>query len=225
MKIKFYAHASFRLEGQDLTIITDPYMPGPQGAGYEPINEQAHVVIRSSDDDRFHNDPSHITGDPIVITATEGDAMAHGLKIKTFPVMENLEHEYIGGRDALDNAMYLFELDGIRFLHIGDIGHAFTEDKLNGLRDQVDVMFALTGEHATIGLDDLEVAINEIGPKIVIPMHFWHERGVLNIEPVSKFVDRHPAKQVTWVGGSELEVTPDMLPSEPYHVYVLEQAR
>lgn len=225
MKIKFYAHASFRLEGQDLTVITDPYMPGPKGAGYEPINEAADVVIRSSDDDRFHNDPSHIIGDPIVITTTEGDAEVKGLMIKTFPVMESLEHEYIGGRAPMDNAMYHFSLDGLRILHIGDIGDAFTPEHIEALKGNVDIMLALTGEHATISLDNLEAGINAIQPKVVIPMHYWHERGVLDIEPVSKFAERYPDDQVTWVGETEMEITPDTLPREPYQVYILEQAR
>ncbi|MBV8901550.1 MAG: MBL fold metallo-hydrolase, partial [Verrucomicrobia bacterium] len=32
MKITFYAHASFRLEADGLTVITDPYTPGPKGS-------------------------------------------------------------------------------------------------------------------------------------------------------------------------------------------------
>ena len=52
MKIRFYAHASFRLEADGLAVITDPYTPGPQNSGFDPIDEPADVVIMSSATDR-----------------------------------------------------------------------------------------------------------------------------------------------------------------------------
>ena len=60
MKIKFYAHASFRLEGDGLAVVTDPYTP--DRSGFDPIDEPADVVIMSSATDDFHSDPSHVTG-------------------------------------------------------------------------------------------------------------------------------------------------------------------
>ncbi len=227
MKVKFYAHACFRFEGNGLTVVSDPYMPGPKGAGFDPINEPADIVIRSSSDDRFHNDPSHITGNPKVVTAPEvppEGISVKGLYIKTIPVMENLTYEF--GRPPMDNAMYTFTLDGIRVLHLGDIGNPFTDEQLAPLIDQVDLMLALTGEHATIALDDLDTAIEAIRPKVVIPMHYWHERGVLDVEPVTTFTSRYPKERVTWVKGSEVTFTADTLPNNgSLQIYVLEQAR
>jgi len=224
MKITFYAHACFRLEGSGLAIITDPF--NPSVSGYEPINEAADIVIRSSDNDRYHSDPSHVRGDPSVVTATsippEG-VTVKGLAIKALPVMESLTHDY--GRPAKDNAMYTFTLDGVRVFHMGDLGNAFTQEQLDVLKGNVDVALALTGAHATIALDDLVEALDAIQPKAVIPMHYWHERGTLNIEPVTSFTDLFPAKRVTRVDNTSITFTPDTLPEKPYHIYVLEQAR
>ncbi len=71
MKIRFYAHASFRLEADGLSVITDPYTPGPQNSGFDPIDEPADIVIMSSATDSFHSDPSHVRGDPTVVNALE----------------------------------------------------------------------------------------------------------------------------------------------------------
>jgi hypothetical protein len=71
VKIKFYAHASFRLEADGLAVITDPYTPGPHNSGFDPIDEPADVVIMSSATDPFHSDPSHVRGDPPVVNALE----------------------------------------------------------------------------------------------------------------------------------------------------------
>ena len=45
MKIKFYAHASFRLEADGLAVITDPYTPGPQNSGFDPILARAGRLL------------------------------------------------------------------------------------------------------------------------------------------------------------------------------------
>ncbi len=226
MKIKFYAHASFRLEGDGLSIITDPYTPGPDASKFAPINEPADIVIMSSATDRFHSDPSHILGDPVVVNAVEVPSegkQVDGVQIQAYQTMESLTFDF-GGRDPDANAMYTFALDGIRVLHIGDIGNPLQPEHLNALRGNVDVMFALAGGHATIALDDLDAAIAAIGPRVVIPMHYYSPRGVLKIFPVTEFTKRYPAKSVTFVDSTELELSAADLPKQ-LHIYVLEQSR
>ena len=137
--------------------------------------------------------------------------------------MESMTFDY--GRDPDANALYLFTLGGLRVLHMGDIGNPVEPAQLDALRGNVDMLFALTGAHATIALDDLDAAIDAIGPRVVVPMHYHSPRGVLDIEPVDIFLARHLADSITWVGGPELELTPESLPAAAPHIYVLGQSR
>ena len=230
MKIKFYAHASFRLEADGLVVITDPYTPGPGHSGFDPIEEAADLVIMSSATDEFHSDPSHVRGEPVVVNALElppEGTKARGIPIRSFRAYESETFDYQSefSRDPDANALYHFTLGGLRVLHMGDIGNPVAREHLDALRGQVDILLALTGEHATIALDDLDDAIEAIGPRVVIPMHYFHPRGVLRIEPVERFLDRLPPGRVTRVGGPELELTPETLPGDAPHVFVLEQSR
>lgn len=226
VRITFYAHASFRLEADGLSVVTDPYTPGPEGSNFDPIDEPADLVIMSSATDSFHSDPSHVRGDPTIVNALElppegKDVL--GLRIRPFPAMESMTFDF--GRDPDANALYLFTLGGLRVLHMGDIGNPVPEEHLEKLRGNVDVLFALAGAHATISLDDLDNAIAAIGPRVIIPMHYFSPRGRLEIEPVDTFLERFPESSVTRVGGPELELTPESLPADAPHVYVLEQSR
>jgi len=228
VKITFYAHASFRLEADGLVVITDPYAPGR--SGFAPINEPADIVIMSSATDDFHSDPSHVRGDPVIVNALDlppGGTEVRGITIRPFPAYESLTFDYqaAAGRDPDANALYHFTLGGLRVLHMGDIGNPVAPEHLEALRGQVDILLALTGEHATIALDDLDTAIRAIGPRVIIPMHYFSPRGVLKIEPVERFTDRFPPESVTRIGSPELELTPETLPSDAPHVYVLEQSR
>jgi L-ascorbate metabolism protein UlaG (beta-lactamase superfamily) len=83
--------------------------------------------------------------------------------------MESMTFDF--GRDPDANAMYLLTLDRLRVLHMGDIGNPLAQEHLNALRGNVEVLFALAGAHATISLEDLDAAIEAIGPRVVIPMH------------------------------------------------------
>ena len=60
-----------------------------------------------------------------------------------------------------------------------------------------------------------------VKPKIVIPMHYKTEYDQLPHETIDKFLEGK--KNVRWVGGSEIEVTPDNLPDE-LEIVVLEAA-
>ena len=225
MKITFYAHASFRLEADGLTVVTDPYTPGPKASGFDPIDESADLVIMSSATDAFHSDPSHVRGSPTVINALElppEGMTVRGVHIRSFPAMESYTFDF--GRDPDANALYLFTLGGIRVLHMADIGNPVSPAHLDALRGNVDLLFALAGAHATIALDDLDAAIAVIQPRAIIPMHYYSPRGVLNILPVDDFLARYPSGSVTRLGRSRLELTPESLPVA-LHIYVLEQSR
>lgn len=230
MKITFYAHASFRLEGtndadETVAVVTDPYTPGPEVSNFDPIAEPADVVIMSSATDRFHSDPSHVLGDPVVVNALEVPAAGitvRGVPIRAYGTMESLTWDF--GRDPDANAMYLFTVGGVRCLHMGDIGNPLDPAHLAVLAGQVDVMFALTGGHATIALDDLDAAIAAIRPRVVIPMHYYAPHGRIKIYPVTEFTARHPADAVTWVGATSVELTAESLPAA-LRIYVLEQSR
>ena len=226
MKITFYAHASFRLETPAVSLVTDPYTPGPGGSGFAPIDEAADIVLMSSATDRFHSDPSHVRGSPTVINALldvppEGLAV-RGIPIRAFPGTESLTFDFRRDPDA--NAMSLFTIGGLRVLHMGDTGNAVPPGQIEALAGQVDVLLALAGGHATIALDDLDAAIEAIGPRVVIPMHYWHPRGVLRIEPVERFLDRHPPATVVRAGRTWLDLEPGRLPQDR-RIIVLDQSR
>ncbi|MDT7951463.1 MAG: MBL fold metallo-hydrolase [Acetobacteraceae bacterium] len=228
MRITFYAHACFRLEADGVAVITDPYTPCR--SGFDPIDEPADLVIMSSATDPFHSDPSHVRGNPVVVNALglpPAGTVACGVPIRSFPAYESKTFDYQAalGRDPDSNALYRFELGRMSLLHMGDVGNPIDPAQLDQLRGTVDILLALTGEHATIALGDLDRAIEAIGPKAIIPMHYYSPRGVLKIEPVERFLDRLDPARIIRVGGPTLELTPDMLQPGAPKIFVFEQSR
>jgi L-ascorbate metabolism protein UlaG (beta-lactamase superfamily) len=221
VKIKWYGHACFRIEGGGVSIVTDPYTP--EVAGLDPVDEPADVVIMSSATDKFHSCSSMVPGDPRVLNALEiartDPVEAGGVVLEALPTMESLAHK----ESPDENAIYRFELEGVRVLHLGDLGNPLTEEQLGLLRGNVDVLLALTGGPPTIELEDLDLAIEEIEPRVVIPMHYRIPKLRLDILPLEAFISRYPEETIFRVESTEVEFSPHTLP-RTLRVYVLEPA-
>src|SRR5215213_9011385 len=189
------------------------------------MREPADLVVMSSATDEYHSEASMIPGAPLCLNALEAtgeDAVeVCGVRFETFRARESVEHK----EDPDENAMYRFELGGVSVLHLGDLGNPPTEEQLARLRGRVDVLLALTGGPPTLELDDLEWAIEDIGPRVVIPMHYKIPKLTVDgdILPVRTFTSRYPVEQVVNVGTPEVEFMPGTLP-EGLRVYVLEPA-
>jgi L-ascorbate metabolism protein UlaG (beta-lactamase superfamily) len=221
MKIKWYGHACFRIEGDDIVIVTDPYTP--EVAGLDPMDEPADVVVMSSATDRFHSDASMVPGDPKILNALEiagrGPVEVNDVVFEALPTMESLRHK----ESPDENAIYRFELEGISILHLGDLGNPLTDEQLALLRGRVNILLALSGGAPTIELEDLERAIEEIQPRVVIPMHYQIPKLKLDILPLEAFTSRYPEDVVRRVGATEVEFSFDTLPGT-LRIYVLEPA-
>ena len=105
MVIQWQGHACFRVRGDGVRIVTDPYTP--EVAGLSPIREAADIVIMSSDDDSFHSDAGDVPGSPLVLNALEiarhgGSREARGLRFDAIETRESLIHKKDPG-DNLEN--------------------------------------------------------------------------------------------------------------------------
>jgi L-ascorbate metabolism protein UlaG (beta-lactamase superfamily) len=221
MKNKWYGHACFRIKGDAISIVTDPYTP--EVAGLDPVDEPADVVVMSSATDKFHSNASMVPGDPKVLNALEiarsGPAEVNGVLFEALPTMESLEHK----ESPDENAIYRFVLEGVSVLHLGDLGNPLTDEQLARLRGKVDILLALTGGPPTIELEDLDRTIEEIGPRVVIPMHYQIPKLKLDILPLEAFTSRYPEDVVKRVVATDVELNLDTLP-RTLRIYVLDPA-
>jgi L-ascorbate metabolism protein UlaG (beta-lactamase superfamily) len=224
MKLKWYGHASFRITASDgTTIITDPYTP--ETAGYKAFTEPCDVVIISSHNDPFHCRADLIPGSPTVVDALKltdegGERTVLGIPIRAIKAMEALNHIE---HDPDQNGMYRIEVDGISIGHMGDVGNALNAAQIEFFRG-VDILLALAGGHPTIELDDLKTVIDEVKPRLVVPMHF----RTLRYKPrntfwVATFLEYFDDEQVDFACDSAFEILRGDLP-ETMRILVMDNA-
>jgi len=204
IRITWYGHACFRLETPLASLVTDPYTP--ERAGLEPVPEPADAVVMSSALDEAHSCAAMVPGSPAVFNALElvgrRSEILDGIVVEAVAASEGSDRP----DDPKANALYRLELDGLAVCHMGDVGTPLAEEQLAPFRGRVDVLLALAGGGLTIALPDLEVAIAELRPAVVVPMHFATPSLRYTCGPVEDFLAAYDPEQVTRHDSSTLEL-------------------
>ncbi len=158
MEIIYLGVSSFRIKGQDVTVITDP-SPG-KGA------PRPATIATVSHDHPRHNQLDRLT-EVRKTVRSPGEyeiGPAFILGIATF-------HDNEKGKLRGPNTVFSIELEGVTLCHLGDLGHQLTAAQAEEL-GKVDVVFLPVGGMSTIDAAQATEVVRHMEPKIVIPMHY-----------------------------------------------------
>jgi len=217
MKIKWNGHASFTITAADgTTIVTDPYEPGAfdGGIAYGAVDDHTDVALVSHDH-ADHNHTASLGGDPQVLTSA---GSAKGVEFAGVATA----HDEKDGAERGNNVLFAFTVDGVRIGFMGDLGHQLSDDQLKAL-GQIDLLLPPVGGVFTLDPDGAAKLIDQVGPKLVIPMHFKTEKCGFPLATVDEFAKR--MTNVKKMGASEVEIKKDDLPAAGPEVWILDYAR
>jgi L-ascorbate metabolism protein UlaG (beta-lactamase superfamily) len=217
MKIKWFGHAAFLLTATDGTkIITDPYVPGAyDGAvSYDRITERVEAATVSHDH-ADHNGAELLPGKPLALKGT-GPFTVGSVRISGI----NTYHDPQQGRERGSNTVFIFEIDGLRLVHCGDLGH-LPDDRTIQALGRVDILLVPVGGLFTIDAATALKLVERLKPKLVIPMHFKTHKLGFQIARVDEFARIAP--RVRRIGRPEVEITAENLPQET-ETWILEPA-
>ena len=183
MEIIFYGRSCFLLKSKDIRAVLDPYS---SEAGLNLPSGIKSDVISVSHQHSDHNNTAAISGiesdkKPFVISAP-GEYEVNGVSIIGVPSF----HDSQKGAERGKNTIFLYNLEEMGVCHLGDLGHSLSDDELNKL-NQVDVLMVPVGGIFTIDARKAVEIINQIDPKIVIPMHYQDGAGS-KLAPLENFV-------------------------------------
>ena len=204
MKVRWLGHAAFLITAKDGTrIITDPYETG--FISYKPITEEADVVTVSHEHGDHNNDRG-VNGNPTVLRGAKTQKVK-GIEFKGIATY----HDSSKGGQRGTNTIFCFDVDGVRFAHLGDLGHPLTDAQIADM-GKVDVLLAVTGGGPTIDMPDLMALIEKLGPKVVFPMHYKNDKAGYPRYGVDDFVAKHG--NARRVNSAETDVTKESLPAK-----------
>lgn len=172
MTLTWYGHSCFLLETELGSVVFDPYAPGSvPGLSLPPLTADSVLCSHQHAD---HNYARSVT--------LSGKAPAFSLfRLSCF-------HD--GQRGVLrgENIVSLIEAEGVRLLHLGDLGHELSPAQLSAL-GRVDVLLIPVGGYYTIDAVTADKVSRSLSAKLVIPMHYRGEGfGYDLIAPVDDFL-------------------------------------
>lgn len=193
MKVSYHGHSVVKVETDKHTILIDPFISGNEACDLDADTIKADVILLT----HGHND--HV-GDTVAI-AKRNDALVVapnelavylGFKgLKTHPMHLGGAHQFDFGRVKFTQAFHgssyteedntivytgmpggiLLTIDGRTIYHVGDTA-LFTDLKMIGEMNDIDVAFVPIGDNFTMGPEDALIAADWINAKIVVPVHY-----------------------------------------------------
>ncbi len=186
MKITWLGHACFLVETAEGSVLLDPYSPGSvPGLRLPPVT--ADLVLCSHEHrDHGYREAAQLSG------------KRPTLRVETLDCW----HDDRGGALRGKNRIHILEAEGLRLVHLGDLGHPLSPEQLAAL-GRVDLLMIPVGGHYTIGPETAAELVRALRPGITLPMHYRGEGFgydvIGRVEPFLKLAGR-----VQYLDGSML---------------------
>jgi L-ascorbate metabolism protein UlaG (beta-lactamase superfamily) len=213
MEVQWYGRTCIRLRGKDAVVVADPYQSivGPTGRGIT-----GDIVTFSHPDDTplARGKPKgklSRDGSTLLPTSLEDAFVLDGpgeYEVKEVLVtgVRTYRDDERGARRG-KGVSFAVELDGIHTIHLGDIAHQLSEEKLADI-GPVDIACVPIGGDLTP--TKAAALIAQLDPRIVVPMPLCEDEADC-AEVLAKFFHEMGAEPVTQ---PKLSVTASSLPSE-----------
>jgi L-ascorbate metabolism protein UlaG (beta-lactamase superfamily) len=211
MELTWYGRTCIRLRGRDAVVVLDPYQAevGPTGRGItgeivtfshpddRPLpkakgrrSRDGATVLPSSLDDAFVLDgPGEYEVKDVLVTG-----------VRTY--RDDAKGEERGKQTA-----FVVELDQMHTIHLGEIGHLLTEEKLGDI-GPIDIACVPVG--GSLSPQRAAELIAQLDPKIVVPMPLDDESSETR-EALAKFFHEMGSEPTIQ---QKLSVTISQLPAE-----------
>lgn len=172
VELTYYGHSCVRIRGREATIAYDPYtsIVGPTGRGIT-----ADIVTLSHPDDaplaRVKGRLAPRDGRTPIATSLDNAVVLEGpgeYEVKSVLItgIRSYRDSHRGGA-ARHNTVFYAEIDGMHVVHLGDHAEGFSTDQIKELPGADIVLIPVGG---ALSAEAASALINQLGPKIVIPM-------------------------------------------------------
>lgn len=213
MRIRWHGHSCFEVAGT-AQVVTDPH--DGKSLGIAPPRAKADLVLVSHD--HFdHNCARLVKKQDACVLSKPVMTVEQGVRVEG--IEEN--HDDAGGAKRGKVVVFKFEMDGMSFCHLGDLGHELDEATADRI-GPVDFLFVPVGDVFTIGPEAAKRVVDMISPKVAVPMHYRTQGLSLSIKPVQDFLALCDKDKVVKVG-NEVDFSDEDLPQSGTEIWLFSQ--
>lgn len=212
MNIIWHGQSCFTLKSKDRTVVIDPY----KDTGLKEPKLKADVVLVSHDHDD-HNNAQAVapSKEETEVINSPGEYEFQGVSIQAVPAW----HDNKKGKERGETLMFTVRLENMIVGHLGDLGQEELSEKQLEELNGVDILLVPVGGKYTIDNGGASKIIDQLEPRMVIPMHYKIEGLNIDIGDASEFLKEEGAKNIE--PKDELKIEKKDLPQEEREVVIL----
>ena len=174
IQIRYIGHSTFEIESPSGVRIATDY-----NDSVRPFLPPTVATMNGAHATHFSIAPDPSIKHLLYGWNREGGPIDHDLTVDDVRI-RNIQTNirgWDGETRRLGNSIFVFEFQDLCIAHLGHLHHRLTQEDLKRL-GQIDVVFAAIDNTSTLRLESLMDVLENIGPALVIPMHF-HFAGAL----------------------------------------------
>ncbi len=167
MIITYYGLSCFKIQSGDTVIAIDPFS---KNSGLTPPRFEAHMVLSSHGHENHANidSLSEKENNSLFKITGPGEYEFKGITVRGIPSY----HDAKKGKTNGKNTIYIVEWEDMRLAHMGDYGEEEFRSEVQEAIGTPDILFVPVGGGDTIDAEMAAKLINQIEPRMVIPMHY-----------------------------------------------------
>lgn len=208
VECRWFGHGFIYLTSESgVRVALDPFDDGAVGYDF-PVNLAADVVLVTSESaDRSGG--IRLSGNPQLFrsVAGVGSNRANGIIFRGVQTYRDGR----GGKELGSNTVYVFELDRIRFVYLGGLGHRLTKAQVAEI-GRADVLFVSVG-NPHLKATDWHRAAEDLRARWIVPIAYRTEKsGPIEAMPLEEVdLKDYPFRKVE---SNEFTFTRDGLPDQ-----------
>lgn len=193
MKVSYHGHSVVKIETKGKVILIDPFISDNEKCDLDASTVKADVILLTHGHNDHVGDTFEIAKrcDSLIVAPFELASYLGSKGLQTHPLHIGGAHTFDFGKVKLTKAFHgssftdengqiiytgmpagiLFTAEGKTVYHAGDTG-LFSDMKLIGERNHIDLAFLPIGDNFTMGPEDATLAAEWIQAKQVVPVHY-----------------------------------------------------
>ena len=211
MRLTYYGHCAFRWETPGgITVMADPYRNQASRYWFSRLFPEVHCDLGLISHAHFDHDAAERLPELASLLRTPGEFVSGDLQIRGIG-------DFHSGPSRLNNfpnVMFRLEVNGVRYLHIGDNRVDWPPEVERAVGDIDVLMVTVDDSIHLLTYDEVDGLVQRLEPSVVVPMHYAIP-GITSTEcellPPERWLERQ--QTVRRLGSCEAEFLPAALPS------------
>ena len=170
MIIQWFGYSYFRIDSKNKIIAIDPYLISSTKSKPPRFKSDILLIPHRQED---HDNKNIVMGNPLILEGA-GEIETGGV--------------FIEGITQKSNTIYLIKSEDMVICHLGSLEKKNLKEEILEKIANVDILLIPIGGHGTLDYEEAIFLINQIEPKIIIPMHYALPDSKIKLDSLDKFI-------------------------------------